>query len=87
METERLAALPTALLLSLLGGTVPGQQQQQAQQEPELGCDASAIRWFIPGEFKEALERAKEEKRLLIIKGISFGVDDAGAKCATKGKW
>jgi len=81
METERLAALPTALLLSLLGGTV------LAQQEPELGCDPSAIRWFIPGEFKAAQKRAKEEKRLLIIKGISFGVDDAGAKCATKGKW
>ena len=81
METGRLAAIPTALLLSLLGGTAP------AQQEPELGCDPAAIRWFIPGEFKEALERAKEEKRLLIIKGISFGVDDAGAKCATKGKW
>ena len=81
METARLAAIPTALLLSFLGGAAP------AQQEPELGCDASAIRWFIPGEFKEALERAKEEKRLLIIKGITFGVDAAGAKCATKGKW
>jgi len=85
METGRLAAIPTLLLLSLLGGTAPG--QQQAQQEPELGCDPSAIRWFIPGEFKAAQKRAKEEKRLLIIKGISFGVDDAGAKCATKGKW
>jgi len=52
-----------------------------------LGCDKTAIQWFKPGEFEIALARAKKNKRLLIIKGISFGVDDAGAKCATKGKW
>jgi hypothetical protein len=77
MQTGRLAAL----LLTAFGVVAP------AQSKAELGCDPSAIRWFIPGQFKEALARAKAEKRLLVIKGISFGVDDVGAKCATKGKW
>ncbi len=84
METRRLAipALSAVLLPGVfLGGRLP------AQSEPALGCDPSAIQWFIPGQFKQALQRAKEEKRLLVIKGISFGVDDAGAQCATKGKW
>lgn len=52
-----------------------------------LGCDKTAIEWLKPGEFEVARSRAQKEKRLLIIKGISFGVDDAGAKCATKGMW
>ncbi len=84
MKTARLVAIPALLLPCLVAGTAPG---QQPSQEPDLGCDPSAIRWFVPGEFKAAQERARAEKRLLIIKGISFGVDDAGAKCATKGKW
>lgn len=87
METGRLATipthpgLPTLLLLGIFGGTLP------AQSDTEPGCDPSAIRWFLPGQFEQAQRRAKEGKRLLIIKGISFGVDEAGAKCATKGKW
>jgi hypothetical protein len=83
--TGSLAAIPTALLLGVFAAASPAQEAQD--QQPELGCDPSAIQWFIPGQFEEALARAKEEKRLLIIKGISFGVDDVGAKCATKGKW
>ena len=89
MESGRLTALstalPTVLLLSSLCGTGLAAQQKQANRE--LGCDPSAIQWFIPGQFEEALARAKAENRLLVIKGISFGVDEAGAKCATKGKW
>jgi hypothetical protein len=49
--------------------------------------DPSAIEWHIPGDFKKALKKSVETQRLLIIKGISFGVDEAGAKCATKGDW
>jgi hypothetical protein len=81
METGRLAAIPTALLVVVFGASTP------AQSDGDLGCDPSAIRWFIPGQFQDARARAKAEKRLLVIKGISFGVDDVGAKCATKGKW
>lgn len=49
--------------------------------------DTTAVKFFIPGQFKEALKQAKETKRCLMIKAIAFGVDDEGAKCATKGHW
>lgn len=58
-----------------------------AHAEPDYGCDRAAIRWTLPGRFEEARERARKEKRLLVIKGIAFGVDEAGAACATKGDW
>ena len=58
-----------------------------AAQEPAAACDRSAITWTLPGEFPQALARAKAEQRMLVVKGISFGVDVAGAKCATKGVW
>lgn len=47
----------------------------------------AAIEWKLPHQFDEALAEAKKTNRLLLIKGVSFGIDDAGAKCATKGKW
>ncbi|HEX6813514.1 MAG TPA: hypothetical protein VF384_17980 [Planctomycetota bacterium] len=50
-------------------------------------CDRTAIEWVLPGDFEQALARAQKEQRILVIKGISFGVDDEGAKCATKGVW
>ena len=53
----------------------------------EPACDRSAIHWVLPGHFDDAVARAKEEKRILIIKGVSFGIDAEGAKCATKGHW
>jgi hypothetical protein len=49
--------------------------------------DTSAIEWHVPGDFKKALKKSVDSGRLLILKGISFGVDEAGAKCATKGDW
>ena len=53
----------------------------------EVACDRTAIGWVLPGDFPQALARAKQEQRIVVIKGISFGVDGAGAKCATKGVW
>jgi hypothetical protein len=53
----------------------------------DITCDRTAIAWMLPGDFEQALARAQKEQRILVIKGISFGVDDAGAKCATKGVW
>jgi len=41
----------------------------------------------LPGDFPQAIARAQKEQRIVVIKGISFGVDGAGAKCATKGVW
>ncbi len=82
MKTERAAVVIPTVLIGLVAGAARAQQP-----DTDLGCDRSAIRWFIPGQFQDAREQARKEKRLLIIKGISFGVDTAGAKCATKGKW
>ena len=52
-----------------------------------FGCDTTNIRWVLPASFATALERAKEEHRLMLIKGVSFNIDEAGATCATKGTW
>lgn len=57
---------------------------------PDHACatgDTSAIDFFTPGTFKDALAHAKETNRCLQIKLIFFGVDNEGASCATKGKW
>lgn len=56
-------------------------------QDAAVPCDRTAIAWVLPGNFPAALARAKAESRILVVKGISFGVDVAGAKCATKGVW
>lgn len=58
-----------------------------AQTPAAAACDRSAIEWVLPGDFPQALARCKQEQRILVVKGISFGVDVAGAKCATKGVW
>ena len=50
-------------------------------------CDTTAIRWKLPHQFLEARKEAIATKRLLILKGIAFGVDKAGAQCATAGNW
>ena len=50
-------------------------------------ADECSIRWHFPHQFEEALARSKAESRILVIKGVSFGIDTEGATCATKGKW
>ena len=70
----RLTILFTALLSAPVSADGPG-------------CDPSAIRWHYPHQFEEARARAAKEKRILLIKGVSFGIDDIGATCATKGRW
>jgi hypothetical protein len=55
--------------------------------DPTACTDRSAVRWHVPGEFEAARKEAEKEKRLLLVKGIAFGVDEAGAKSATKGCW
>jgi hypothetical protein len=49
--------------------------------------DTSAIRWELPDAFSQARKRAADENRILLIKGVSFGIDKVGATCATKGMW
>ena len=53
----------------------------------EVDCDRSAIRWELPDAFETARKRAADGNRILLIKGVSFGIDDVGATCATKGRW
>ena len=57
-----------------------GERPQQARAE-------AAIEWHLPHQFGEAREASKTKNRILLIKGVSFGIDEAGAQCATKGKW
>jgi len=49
--------------------------------------DSRAIEWAFPGEFAEARRRSKEEQRILMIKGVSFGIDEVGLVEPTKGEW
>lgn len=49
--------------------------------------DTNAIKWHLPGQFEQARKAAESQNRMLMIKGIAFGIDEAGAKCATKGCW
>ena len=92
-----LSLVPVATLLAVTAAPVffaaaeanaqtPAKATATAKVTP-AGCDNAAINWFKPGEFEAARRLAKKDKRLLVIKGISFGVDDAGAQCATKGMW
>lgn len=55
--------------------------------DPTACTDRTAIRWYTPGDFESARKEAEKEKRLLLIKGIAFGMDELGAKDATKGCW
>ena len=50
-------------------------------------ADDRSIRWHFPHQFEEARARSKAENRILVVKGVSFGIDEAGATCATKGRW
>ena len=79
----RLVSMAFGLSLCGIGAALAGDQKKE-----RLTCkDPSAIRWFLPGQFEEARTHAEKTKRILIVKGISFGIDAVGAKCATKGNW
>ncbi|MGE3853851.1 MAG: hypothetical protein AB7K09_19120 [Planctomycetota bacterium] len=77
-------ALSAAVLLVALAA--PAFAQQPAP-EPAPAPDTVAVNFFTPGHFKAAVAAATQQKRLLLIKGIAFGVDELGAQCATKGHW
>ena len=50
-------------------------------------ADECSIKWLFPHQFEEARARSRAENRILLIKGVSFGIDEEGACCATKGRW
>lgn len=71
----RLSALALAL-----AGSLTGPASAQAQAPPELG-------WVLPGAFDSATERAATERRMLLVIGISYGIDEVGARDPNGGKW
>jgi len=62
-------------------------QAALAEGEPARACDPSAIEWVLPGHFDDALARARAEDRILLIQGVSFGIDEIGACDARRGRW
>jgi len=54
---------------------------------PKACQDPAAIHWHFPGDFESARAAAAKADRILLVKGIAFGVDEEGARCATKGCW
>lgn len=80
-----------ALVLTLFAAVsfAPAVLCQDAVLAPanKPACVTDNIDWVLPADFDKALARSKSEQRLLLIKGVSFGIDVAGATCATKGQW
>lgn len=76
--------LTIALILGLLG--CAGSVARAGDVAAEC-TDHSAVTWVLPGQFEDAQKKSASEKRLLLIKGIAFGVDELGAKDARKGCW
>lgn len=51
-------------------------QESEAEQDTPKKIDQTGIRWVFP--FSAALEKAKQQKRILAIKMIAFGTDSTG---------
>ena len=65
-------ALPFVIALA---ATLPV-QAQGADNELPFAPDQTGLDWVLP--FKKALAKAKQEKRLLVIKPIAFGTAKDG---------
>lgn len=74
-------------LFTALAASLPSMAHAADEATAAKDRNDGAIAWHLPHDFDAAVARAKKQKRILVIKGVSFGIDDAGAKCATKGKW
>ena len=51
-------------------------QESEAEQDIPKKIDQTGIKWVLP--FSAALEKAKQENRILAIKMIAFGTDSTG---------
>ncbi|MDB4778025.1 hypothetical protein OAG68_01050 [bacterium] len=78
------SATGLVLLASLFIATACPAQETASN---EFGFNSEAIDWVIPGEFKDALDRSRQQERILLVRGLGFGLDELGATCATKGCW
>ena len=84
MSTHRVAW--TGLLLACVAVSTASGLRAGEPGAAEARATAR-IAWKLPHQFEEAVAEAKARNRILLIKGVSFGIDAAGARCATKGKW
>lgn len=50
-----------------------------AVQDPDGPGDRSRIEFFYAGRFKEALKRAADQNRMLLVKGVSVILDEDAA--------
>ena len=83
MSRIRWLYLAAALTLFLGGAAGAGGPDEKAP----VCQNTLDINWVLPGEFGEARTRSQKENRLLMIKGIAFGIDEVGARNAKKGCW
>jgi hypothetical protein len=54
-------------------------------QEAEGPGDSSRIEAFYAGQFKDALKKAKDANRMLLIKGVSVILDEQAARDLKRG--
>lgn len=67
----------------LLAGTSHAQDDSQTK----IDLNSQSIQWFVPGKFEDAMEKSRQQERILLMRGLGFGLDEEGASCATKGCW
>ncbi len=51
-------------------------QESEAEQDVPKKMDQTGIRWAVS--FSEALEKSKQQQRILAVKMIAFGTDSTG---------
>lgn len=56
-----------------------------APQDSEGPGDSSRIEAFYAGQFKEAVKKAKQSNRMLLIKGVSVILDEQAARDLKRG--
>ena len=87
MQLRLSFVLAFAVLLSGMTGLSHAKERAPDPLSPARKRDQAAIEWKLPHQFDEAVREAKAKNRILLIKGVSFGIDEAGATCATDGMW
>ena len=86
--TYRSMSIRLAMLAACAASSIAQSEAGQAPLKNTGGPgDSTVVDFVLPGQFEDALARAKKRNRPLLIKGVAFGVDKLGATCATKGKW
>lgn len=76
-------------VIGLFVGSICEAQENSAAANDSTtwGFNDEKIDWYYPNDFDSAKESAKDNVRILLVKGLGFGLDELGATCATKGCW